>query len=88
MQRDRPDAARANLARVGWPDARSRATSLADALNTGATHVGDDWRALVGDPEDDVDDDEPSPDDEHQKIDDDDDDGEKIFPMDDPDRNA
>jgi predicted homoserine dehydrogenase-like protein len=49
-----PDAARANLARVGWPDARTRASSLADALKTGATHIGDDWRALVGDPAIDV----------------------------------
>jgi hypothetical protein len=44
--------------------------------------------AWLGDPEDeDFDEDDPSPDDEEKKIDDDDD-GEKIFPMDDPDRNA
>jgi predicted homoserine dehydrogenase-like protein len=49
-----PDAARANLARVGWHDERTRATSLADALRTGATHLGDDWRALVADPAIDV----------------------------------
>ncbi len=45
-----PDAARANLARVGWPDERTRAASLADAVRTGATYIGDDWRALVSDP--------------------------------------
>lgn len=45
-----PDAARANLARVGWNDARTRAGSLAEALKSGATHVSDDWRALVNEP--------------------------------------
>ncbi len=45
-----PDAARANLARVGWSDVRTRAPSIADAIATGATHVGDDWRALVAHP--------------------------------------
>src|SRR5512135_49211 len=49
-----PDAARANLARVGWSDERTRAPSLDDALATGATHIGDDWRALVGHPAIDV----------------------------------
>ncbi|HEX7437661.1 MAG TPA: Gfo/Idh/MocA family oxidoreductase, partial [Caldimonas sp.] len=43
-----PDAARANLARVGWTDERTRAASLDEALRTGATHIGDDWQALVG----------------------------------------
>jgi predicted homoserine dehydrogenase-like protein len=45
-----PDAARRNLARVGWSDERTRATSIANAVETGATHVGDDWRALVAHP--------------------------------------
>ncbi len=45
-----PDTARANLARVGWSDERTRATSLGDALKTGATHIGDDWQALVREP--------------------------------------
>src|SRR5205085_9694614 len=45
-----PDAARANLARIGWSDERTRATSIAAAVETGATHVGDDWRALVAHP--------------------------------------
>jgi predicted homoserine dehydrogenase-like protein len=45
-----PDAARRNLARVGWSDERTRATSIANAVETGATHVGDDWKALVAHP--------------------------------------
>ncbi len=49
-----PDAARANLARVGWDPARTRATSLDAAIADGTTHVGDDWRALVSDPRVDV----------------------------------
>jgi len=42
-----PDAARRNLARVGWEPQRSQAPSLDAALRDGSTHVGDDWRALV-----------------------------------------
>jgi predicted homoserine dehydrogenase-like protein len=49
-----PDAARTKLARVGWAAERTRATSLAEAVKTGATHVGDDWRALVRHPAIDV----------------------------------
>ena len=49
-----PDAARTNLARVGWEPERTRAASLDEALRTGATHVGDDWRALVCHPAIDV----------------------------------
>ena len=49
-----PTAARANLARVGWEPQRLSATSLADALKHGHTHVGDDWQALVGHPAVDV----------------------------------
>jgi predicted homoserine dehydrogenase-like protein len=49
-----PDAARTNLARVGWKDERSRATAIDDALRTGATHVGTDWQALVKHPAIDV----------------------------------
>src|SRR3954454_11140556 len=41
-----PDAARANLARVGWPAERTQATSIDEAIKTGATHVGTDWQAL------------------------------------------
>src|SRR6478735_5933370 len=45
-----PDGARRNLSRVGWKDERTRATSIADALATGGTHVGDDWGALGAHP--------------------------------------
>jgi predicted homoserine dehydrogenase-like protein len=45
-----PDAARANLARVGWAAERTQAPSLDAALRDGRTHVGDDWRALVRHP--------------------------------------
>jgi predicted homoserine dehydrogenase-like protein len=45
-----PDAARRNLARVGWSDERTRAASIAQAAETGATHIGDDWRALIAEP--------------------------------------
>ena len=45
-----PDAARANLARVGWADERSRAASIAEAMQLGSTHLGDDWQALVRHP--------------------------------------
>ena len=45
-----PDAARANLARVGWADERSRAASIDEALQLGSTHLGDDWQALVRHP--------------------------------------
>jgi predicted homoserine dehydrogenase-like protein len=49
-----PAAARANLARVGWEPQRIEAASLDAALKTGATHVGDDWLALVSHPATDV----------------------------------
>ncbi len=49
-----PDAARANLARVGWATERSSAPSLDAALAAGTTHVGDDWQALVRHPAIDV----------------------------------
>lgn len=49
-----PDGARANLARVGWPDAQTRAPSLDEALRTGATHISDDWQALASHPAIDV----------------------------------
>ncbi len=45
-----PEAARANLARVGWAAERLAATSLDAALRDGNTHVGDDWQALVAHP--------------------------------------
>ena len=49
-----PDAVRSNLARVGWPDERTRAASLDDAVRTGATHLGEDWQALLRHPAVDV----------------------------------
>lgn len=49
-----PDAARANLARVGWNPERTSARSLNDAVQNGTTHVGDDWQALVGHPSVDI----------------------------------
>ncbi len=49
-----PDAARANLARVGWARERTMASSLDDAVKQGSTFVSDDWRALVSHPAIDV----------------------------------
>ena len=49
-----PALARSNLARVGWQPERSAALSLDEAIKTGATHVGDDWQALVAHPSIDV----------------------------------
>ncbi len=49
-----PDGARANLARVGWTAQRSSAVSLDAALKSGATHIGEDWQALVRHPAIDV----------------------------------
>ncbi len=49
-----PDAARANLERVGWEAQRTQAPSLDDAVRHGHTHVGDDWLALVRHPAIDV----------------------------------
>lgn len=43
----RVDAARSNLQLVGWSDTQISAGSLDEAARTGATHVGDDWQALV-----------------------------------------
>jgi predicted homoserine dehydrogenase-like protein len=42
-----PDAARGNLARVGWSAERTQARSLDEAVALGNTHISDDWRALV-----------------------------------------
>jgi predicted homoserine dehydrogenase-like protein len=49
-----PDAARANLARVGWLPERIDAVSLDAALRGGTTHIGADWQALVRHPAIDV----------------------------------
>ena len=45
-----PDGARSNLALAGWAAERYDAASLDAAAKSGATHVGDDWRALVAHP--------------------------------------
>jgi predicted homoserine dehydrogenase-like protein len=45
-----PDNAKSSLARVGWAAERIAAASLDAAVKSGATHVGDDWRALVSHP--------------------------------------
>ena len=45
-----PDAARANLARVGWKPEQAQGLSLDEAIKTGATHLTEDWRALVSHP--------------------------------------
>ncbi len=45
-----PANARANLERVGWGAERFAAPSLDAALKSGATHVGDDWQALIAHP--------------------------------------
>ncbi len=45
-----PSNARANLERVGWNPERFSAASLDAALKSGATHLGEDWQALVAHP--------------------------------------
>ena len=45
-----PHNARSNMALIGWAPERFAAASLDEAARTGATHVGDDWRALVAHP--------------------------------------
>jgi predicted homoserine dehydrogenase-like protein len=45
-----PQNARSNLERVGWAPERYSASSLDAALKSGATHVSDDWEALVSHP--------------------------------------
>ena len=49
-----PDAARSNLARVGWDPAQTEATSLDDAVKTGGTFITDNWEAVVSHPQIDV----------------------------------
>ncbi len=49
-----PDAARTNLARVGWELERTNARSLDAALKNGTTHIDADWQALVRHPAIDV----------------------------------
>jgi predicted homoserine dehydrogenase-like protein len=45
-----PEAARVNLGRVGWKPEQYGAVSIDAALATGATHVSDDWTALLRHP--------------------------------------
>jgi predicted homoserine dehydrogenase-like protein len=49
-----PANARTNLARVGWVAERYAAASLDTAITSGATHVSDDWQALVAHPQIDI----------------------------------
>jgi predicted homoserine dehydrogenase-like protein len=49
-----PESAQKNLERVGWKPERAQAASIDEALRTGATHIGTDWRALVAHPAIDV----------------------------------
>ena len=49
-----PDGARRNLARVGWEDGRTHASSIDQALREGTTWIGEDWEALVRHPAIDV----------------------------------
>src|SRR5690554_6757860 len=49
-----PEAARANLARVGWDARQLQADSAQEALSSGGTWITDDWQALVKLPEIDI----------------------------------
>jgi len=49
-----PSSAIASLDRVGWAPERRAAKSLDEAVRTGATHVGEDWRSLVSHPRIDI----------------------------------
>jgi predicted homoserine dehydrogenase-like protein len=49
-----PAAAKANLARVGWKPEQSAASSIDAAVATGATHLSDDWDALLRHPQIDI----------------------------------
>ena len=49
-----PDAARANLARVGWNPLLAQAESAQAAIKTGSTWITDDWQAVVTHPKIDI----------------------------------
>jgi predicted homoserine dehydrogenase-like protein len=49
-----PQAARRNLARVGWPAEQSQARSVDDAIKHGTTWLTDDWQPVATLPELDV----------------------------------
>jgi predicted homoserine dehydrogenase-like protein len=46
-----PAAARTNLQRVGWKVEQYGAASIDEAIKKGATHVGEDWEALIAHPQ-------------------------------------
>jgi predicted homoserine dehydrogenase-like protein len=49
-----PDAARVNLARVGWQPERAAAGSVQEALKHGTTWITDDWQAVTREPSIDI----------------------------------
>ena len=49
-----PDAARTNLARVGWDPERVTAPSFDAAIRSGQTFITEDWQALVRSPHIDI----------------------------------
>ena len=49
-----PDAARTNLARVGWNPEKLNATNLDQAVKEGSTCISDDWQSLVRNPSIDI----------------------------------
>ena len=49
-----PDAARTNLARVGWNPEKLTATNLDQAVKEGSTCISDDWQSLVRNPSIDI----------------------------------
>ena len=49
-----PAGAQANLARVGWKPDFWQSPSIEDAIKTGATHITDNWQAVVSHPAIDV----------------------------------
>ena len=49
-----PDAARTNLARVGWTPEKLNATNLDQAVKEGSTCISDDWQSLVRHPSIDI----------------------------------
>lgn len=48
-RRSRPGARRRTLATCGWPDGQSAASSLDEAMESGATHVTDDLARVLAD---------------------------------------
>jgi predicted homoserine dehydrogenase-like protein len=49
-----PSNAKENLKRVGWEPQAYSAKSLSEARKHGSTHVSEDWKALVSDPDIDI----------------------------------